>query len=129
MTRNQKRQMRLSRQQEKRNAEALGGRRHAYSGSRPDSDGDGHVGDDIRSMDYILLESKRTNGNRQITIKRDDLEKLAQEALRQGREPIMNFELSGKDYLILERDYLVGLLAELRALTEAVKKSGILDEE
>lgn len=105
--------MRHSREQEHRVAKVLGGRRHAYSGSRPGQDGDGHVGDDASALDYILLECKRTNGTEQITIKRKDLAKHQQEARRQGREPVLAFELDG-DYAIVDLNYLAELLAEAR---------------
>lgn len=109
----QKRNMRHSREQEHRIARLLGGRRHAYSGSRPEQDGDGHVGDDASALDYILLECKRTNGTEQITIKRKDLEKHRQEARQQGREPVLAFELDG-DYAIVDVHYLAELLDAVR---------------
>lgn len=108
-----KRNMRHSREQEHRIARLLGGRRHAYSGSRPEQDGDGHVGEDASSLDYILLECKRTNGTEQITIKRKDLDKHTHEARQVGREPVLAFELD-KDYAIIDIHYLAQLLDATR---------------
>ena len=108
-----KQNMRHSREQEQRVAKVLGGKRHAYSGSRPEQDGDGHVGEASRALDYILLECKRTNGTEQITIKRKDLSKHKKEARQVGREPVLAFELGG-DYAIVDLNYLAELLAEVR---------------
>ena len=58
---------------------------------------------DVRS-DRFLYECKRTDNKRSITIKAADLEKLRQQALREGRSPALPFELNGRHYIILTED-------------------------
>jgi Holliday junction resolvase len=50
-----------------------------------------------------LIESKRTDA-RQITIKAEALEKIWQEAWAEGRMPLLEFELAGRSWLIINRD-------------------------
>lgn len=73
--------------------ERLGGKRHRGSGNGSRK-GDGRTSDE-------LIEFKRT-GKTQITIKADDLEKIAMEAAVTGRIPALMFELKGKHYVIHE---------------------------
>lgn len=71
----------------------LGGQRHRGSGNGARK-GDGRTSTE-------LIEFKRT-GKTQITIKADDLEKIAAEAALTGRIPGLVFELRGKHYVVHE---------------------------
>ena len=52
-----------------------------------------------------LVEYKRT-GKTQITLKAKDLQKIQTEALVEGRQALLGFEVGGKNYVVLsENDY------------------------
>jgi len=79
--------------------ERLGGVRHRGSGNGARK-GDGRTSGG-EWYDNELVECKRT-GKQQITVKADDLEKLASEASVTGRIPVLVFELRGRNYVIHE---------------------------
>jgi hypothetical protein len=99
------RRLQRSRRQEKKSAAAFNGRTQPGSGS-------GWVHrNDVRS-DQFLVENKRTDNERTITIKADDLRSLRINATRLGRVGIMEFFLGGHDYIILHRDDFAGYIEE-----------------
>lgn len=95
------RRLKLSRKQEQATAKAVNGRVQPGSGS-------GWVHrNDVRS-DELLIENKRTDNERSITIKADDLRQLRINATRLGRVGVMEFYLGGHNYIILHRDDFAG---------------------
>lgn len=97
--------IRKSRQQEKDTAKAYGGRTQPGSGS-------GWVHRNDVLSDEFLIENKRTDNARSITIKADDLRLLRINAFRRDRIPLMEFQLGGHDYVILHRDDFSGYIEE-----------------
>ena len=90
-----------SRKQEQDSAKVHGGRTQPGSGS-------GWVHrNDVRS-DQLLVENKRTDNDRSITIKADDLRQLRVNATRLDRIGVLEFHLGGHDYIILHRDDFTG---------------------
>jgi Holliday junction resolvase len=84
---------------EKRLAKAIGGSTTAASGAFWSRKGD------VRSDD-ILIEHKWT-GKKTKTIKSEELKKLVNEAIMDGRTPVFGIHLDGEDYVILlETDFL-----------------------
>lgn len=93
------RRMRRSRAQEKRDALAYGGRVQAGSGCGTFKKGD------VRTDD-LLIENKRTD-KQQMTIKAEWLDKIRNEALTEGRTPVVGIEIAGREWvLLLKEDYL-----------------------
>lgn len=91
------RRLKLSRKQEKETAEVYDGRQQPGSGS-------GWVHrNDVRS-DQFLIEDKRTDNERSITIKADDLRRLRINATRLDRVGVLEFYLGGHNYVVLHRD-------------------------
>jgi Holliday junction resolvase len=94
-----------SQQHEKSLAAKTGGRRTPGSGSQWFAKGD------VRT-DHLLIEAKYT-GKRQITIKAEVLEKISEEAILDGRTPIVSIRLNGRGYMVLEEDDALAALAAL----------------
>lgn len=84
---------------EKRIAKAIGGEVSAVSGAFWSRKGD------VRSED-LLVEHKWT-GKKSKTIQSAELKKIVNEAIMDGRTPVMGIHLDGEDYVILlETDFL-----------------------
>lgn len=81
--------------QEKQIAKDLGGSRNAGSGAF-DRKGD------VRAPD-ILVEAKWTS-KKSMSVRHDVLEKICDEALREGRMPVVQIELNERCYAIVEWD-------------------------
>lgn len=91
------RRLRASRKQEKETAKVFDGRQQPGSGS-------GWVHrNDVRS-ERFLIEDKRTDNERSITIKADDLRRLRINAARIDRVGVLEFYLGGHNYVVLHRD-------------------------
>lgn len=89
-----------SRRQEKLGMEAHGGTVNPRSGARWDRKNDGRT-------DEYLVEFKRTDNERSITIKFDDLRDVEMHAVLESRYPVLEFQLGGRDYVVLTRgDFL-----------------------
>ena len=92
--------MKKSRKQEKRSADTYNGSRNAGSGSfwlRKN---------DVRSTE-LLIENKLTIGTKSITLKEVDLRELRERAILEDRIPVLQFDLSGRNYVVLvENDFL-----------------------
>lgn len=83
---------------EKRLAKAIGGSTTAASGAFWSRKGD------VRS-DTLLIEHKWT-GKKSKTIKSDELRKITNEAIMDGRFPVFGIHLDGDDYVVLnETDF------------------------
>jgi len=92
-----------SRKQESDTAKAYGGRTQPGSGS-------GWVHRNDVLTERFLIENKRTDNARSITIKADDLRQLRINATRLDRIALLEFQLGGHDYVILHRDDFAGYL-------------------
>lgn len=87
-----------SREQEERSAKRLGGRRVPGSGSGWAAKGD-------TTNAELLVECKRTD-RQSISVKKSVLRKIAIEALRAGKVPVLELEISGDEYVVLrQRDF------------------------
>lgn len=87
--------------QEKQIAKETGGSRNAGSGAFSRKG-------DVRAGEF-LIEAKWTS-KRSISLKAEVLEKIVSEALREGRTPVVQVELNGRAYGIVEWDDLLALL-------------------
>jgi len=92
-----------SQRQEAETAERYGGRTQPGSGS-----GWLHR-NDVRSEEF-LIENKRTDNERSITIKADDLRQLRINATRLDKVAIMEIYLGGHNYVILHSDDFAGYI-------------------
>lgn len=91
--------LKQSQKHEKRIAKAIGGQVNAASGAFWSRKGD------VRSDD-LLVEHKWT-GKKSKTIQSDELKKITNEAIMDGRTPVFGIHLDGEDYVILlEHDFL-----------------------
>ena len=99
------RRLKLSRQQEKDSAKFHGGRTQPGSGS-------GWVHRNDVLAERFLVENKRTDNERSITIKADDLRQLRINATRRDLIGLLEFYLGGHNYIILHRDDFPGYLDE-----------------
>ena len=88
-----------SRRQERDGVERFGGVQNPRSGARWDRKNDGRTSTE-------LIEFKRTDNRRSITLKYDDLRGLRLHAVVECRVPVLVFELSGEHFVVLrEGDY------------------------
>jgi hypothetical protein len=99
---------RVSGKQEKEVARRFGAQQHAGSGSgsrKHDSHTTSQIDRAISSG--LLIECKTTVGaKKQITIKADDLLSVERAAIRQGRTPVLMFDVGGRRYACLtEEDF------------------------
>lgn len=61
---------------------------------------------DVRSED-LLIENKFTDNKKSYTIKNVDLVELTQRAVLEDRIPVLQFDLGGRHYVVLnENDFL-----------------------
>lgn len=97
--RQRQRVLKKSQRQEKRTARSLGATQHSGSGN-------GWLHKNDSRTERLLIENKTVAGNKQITIKMADLEDLRRNAARKGREPVLAFELDGRDYGIVPWYYI-----------------------
>lgn len=90
---------RESKKHEERLAKKLSGKRNAASGAFWSRKGD------VRSADW-LLEHKWT-GKASVSVKAAVLEKIVNEAIVDGRTPVLGFSLNNNNYILLtESDFL-----------------------
>jgi hypothetical protein len=89
--------MKVSKKQETRTADLYKGSRNAGSGS-------GWVRkNDVRSHDF-LIENKFTENKKSYTIKSVDLVELRERAILEDRTPVLQFDLTGRRYVVLTED-------------------------
>lgn len=97
--------MRASKRQENRSAKIYKGSRNAGSGS-------GWLRkNDVRSHE-LLIENKLTNNEKSYSVKSKELVELTQRAVLEDRIPVLQFDLGGRHYVVLnEADFqtLIGL--------------------
>lgn len=89
--------LKRSRRQEKQGMERFGGVQNPRSGARWDRRNDGRT-------DTELVEFKRTDNQRSITLLWDDLHALWLHAVVESRRPVLGFELGGDNFVVL-REY------------------------
>lgn len=87
-----------SRKQEERTAQQYRGSRTPMSGAT------WHSKNDVRNHD-LLVENKRTDNESSITIKAKDLEQLDRHACQEGRQGVLQFDLNGREYVILRNGF------------------------
>lgn len=81
----------------------FGGLTNPRSGAGPTRKNDGRT---ARNSGNELIEFKRTDNKRQITLKVTDLRDLEYHAIAEGRVPVLQFEIDGRRYVVLtEGDY------------------------
>lgn len=98
-----KRIMKKSRKQEKKAADT-------YRGSRQPQSGAGWVRkNDVRS-ENLLIECKLTENMKSYTIKYVDLRELEVRAITEDRLPVLQFDLAGKQYVVLTQEDFLGLI-------------------
>lgn len=89
--------LKKSRLQEKRTADTYRGSRNAGSGS-------GWLRkNDVRSLSF-LFENKLTTNTKSISLKNIDLVELRERAIMEDRVPVLQFDLSGRRYVVLTED-------------------------
>lgn len=87
--------MKRSQAQEQRTAAVIGGKQQPRSGAGWSKK------NDVRS-DTLLVENKRTDNRRSITLKADDLEGVSRNAAQRGLTPVLQFDLNGRHYYVLD---------------------------
>lgn len=94
-----------SKKQEKKTADL-------YRGSRNPGSGSGWLRkNDVRSLS-ILFENKFTTNAKTITIKEVDLRELRERAIIEDRLPVLQFDLAGRRYIILNEDDFLTMIGE-----------------
>lgn len=93
----QRRIMKASKKQETRSA-------NVYKGSRNAGSGSGWLRkNDVRTSD-LLIENKLTNNLKSYSIKLVELNELNQRAIIEDRMPVLQFDLGGKHFVVLNED-------------------------
>lgn len=104
--RRQRQIMKASKKQENRSA-------NVYRGSRNAGSGSGWLRkNDVRS-EHLLIENKLTENTKSYTIKAKDLTELTQRAILDDRLPVLQFDLGGRHYVVLNEDDFLTLLGNL----------------
>lgn len=98
-----KRIMKASKKQEKRSANLYKGSRNIASGAL------WFRKNDVRSQDF-LIENKLTNNTKSYTIKLSDLKELSERAILDDRVPVLQFDLGGKHFVILDENDFLSML-------------------
>lgn len=95
--------------QEKRTAKTYNGSRNARSGA-------GWLRkNDVRSHDF-LIENKLTENMKTITLKEVDLRELRLRAIAEERVPVLQFDLAGKNYVVLIEDDFLEMINDTDAI-------------
>ena len=98
--------------QEERVARRYGGKRSPSSGAAVADQGD------VRTLDQ-LIECKHTGTfdkpRRSFTVKLDELEKIADEAWSEGKEPVMAIGIYAPDSVLADADGEVNLILRLES--------------
>ena len=93
-----------SKKQEERTAATYNGSRNAGSGSFWSRK------NDVRS-DTFLIENKFTDNKKYYSIKSSDLVDLNREAIKEDRVPVLQFDLAGRRYVVLQEDDFLQLFS------------------
>lgn len=103
-----------SKRHERRLARLVGGSRNAGSGAFWSRKGD------VRSRD-LLIEHKWT-GKKSFTMKSEVLEKIVEEAILDGRTPVLGFSLNNENYVVLTEDDFLSFRQSLIDLASTEEK-------
>ena len=95
--------LKKSKKQEKRSADT-------YRGSRNLGSGNGWLRKNDVRAEQFLIENKLTIGTKSITIKAVDLKELRERAILEDRVPVLQFDLSGRHYVVLLEDDFLSLI-------------------
>jgi hypothetical protein len=98
--------MKASKKQENRSA-------NVYRGSRNAGSGSGWLRKNDVRAEHLLIENKLTTNAKSYTIKHKDLTELTQRAILDDRLPVLQFDLGGKHYIILNEDDFLTLLGNM----------------
>lgn len=116
-----RRRIKASQQQEARGAKQLGGQVRPGSGSKVSAKGDVRVprgAGTTRATSGTLVEYKRTDG-KGIRLTTVMLNKIRTEALLEGRQHLLGFELGGRDYVVVPAERYMELEEMERAADAA----------
>jgi hypothetical protein len=95
--------LKKSKRQEKRTADTYRGSRNAGSGS-------GWLRkNDVRTTEF-LFENKFTTNKKSITLKEVDLRELTERAIVEDRTPVLQFDLAGRRYIVLNEDDFIEMV-------------------
>lgn len=105
----QRRIMKASRKQEDRSARLYRGSRNAGSGS-------GWLRkNDVRSHKF-LIENKLTNNAKSYSVKLQELTELTQRAVLEDRTAVLQFDIGGKHFVVLNEDDFIAMAEDLGGL-------------
>jgi hypothetical protein len=97
--------MKASKKQENRSA-------NIYKGSRNAGSGSGWMRkNDVRTHE-LLIENKLTNNVKSYSVKSQELVELTQRAVLEDRLPVLQFDLGGRHYVVLNEADFQMLLGE-----------------
>jgi hypothetical protein len=111
--------LRKSQEHERRLAKKYDGQRSAGSGSFWSRKGD------VRS-DKLALEHKYTGNKKSLTVKKEWLDTVEKDAIKDSRMPVLAFHLGGRDYFILTEDDFTEL-AELAGFLNVARPGEMRD--
>jgi hypothetical protein len=101
--------MKKSRKQENRSAKIYKGSRNAGSGS-------GWLRkNDVRSHKF-LIENKLTNNAKSYSVKLQELNELTQRAVLEDRTAVLQFDIGGKHFVVLNEDDFIAMAEDLGGL-------------
>lgn len=95
--------LKKSLKQEKRSA-------NTYRGSRNAGSGNGWMRKNDVRAEAFLIENKLTTSTKSITLKEVDLRELRQRAILEDRVPVLQFDLSGRSYVVIVEDDFLALI-------------------
>lgn len=105
----QRRIMKASRKQENRSAKLYRGSRNAGSGS-------GWLRkNDVRSYKF-LIENKLTNNAKSYSVKLQDLSELTHRAALEDRTAVLQFDIGGRHFVVLNEDDFIAMAEDLGGL-------------
>lgn len=99
-----KKHLRRSRQQEKRIARETGGRTIAGSGSTPSDKGD------VKDGEWLTEAKTTTKVAFRLTL--SDWRKIEKQAMRVGKEPAMQLDISGRHLVVIDYNTWLRLKAD-----------------
>lgn len=103
--------MKASRKQEDRSAKIYRGSRNAGSGS-------GWLRkNDVRSHKF-LIENKLTNNVKSYSVKLQELTELTQRAVLEDRTAVLQFDIGGKHFVVLNEDDFIAMAEDLGGLDD-----------
>jgi hypothetical protein len=103
--------MKRSRKQEDRSAKIYKGSRNAGSGS-------GWLRkNDVRTYKF-LIENKLTDNKKSYSVKLQDLVELTQRAVLEDRTAVLQFDVGGKHFVVLNEDDFIAMAEDLGGIDD-----------